>query len=73
VDCRKEAVAAIKYEGPNSFETSFQTLGEVASRGLMNNPQVQNGMAALGSDIDKQKFEELAKEAGLSAPATHNK
>ena len=36
VDCRKQAVDAIKYEGASAMEASFTTLGEIAMRGLMS-------------------------------------
>lgn len=67
VDCRAETVAALKYEGPSSMESSFRVLGEVAMRSLMSEPKVQASISGLGRDVDQSKIDALAKEAGLSA------
>ena len=68
VDCRAQSVAALKYEGPRSLEPAFETLGEVAMRGLMSDPKVAAGMAGLGSDMDKSQIEALGREAGMPIP-----
>lgn len=65
-DCRTEAVAALKYEGGAAIETSFSLLGEVAVRGLMNDPDVNKAMETLGGDMDKEKLQALLKEAGVA-------
>ncbi|HKD22854.1 MAG TPA: hypothetical protein VKB71_12645 [Rhizomicrobium sp.] len=65
VDCRTEAVAALKYEGTSAFESSFKVFGEIAMRGLMSDPKVAKGLAALGDSVDDSKFAELSKEAGV--------
>jgi hypothetical protein len=67
VDCRKETVAAIKYEGPSALETGFQVFGQVAGRGLFESPVVAANLAKMSSYVDKSKFEGLAKEAGVTA------
>jgi len=64
-DCRTESIAALKYEGAAAFETSFQVLGQVATRGLMSDPNVIKGMEGLGAAMDKGKLQALFKEAGL--------
>jgi hypothetical protein len=71
VDCHKETVEALKYEGTGVFETSFRVLGEVAARGLMSDPATQAEIGKLGSYVDKKKWSDLAKEAGVPtlAPA----
>jgi hypothetical protein len=69
VDCRKETVEALKYEGPASFEASFSTLGQVAMRGLMGHPTVMQDMTKFGSYGDKSKIDDLYKEAGVPPPA----
>ena len=66
-DCRKETIAALKYEGSGAMETSFGVLGQVAMRNLMNNDKVQQSINALGADVDQSKLEALLKEAGLSS------
>jgi len=69
VDCHKESVAAIKYEGITAISSGFQALGEVASRGLMNDPKVAAGMGDLDKYYDNGKLNELGQEAGVPAPA----
>ncbi len=69
VDCRKETVEALKYEGPASLETPFSTLGQVAMRGLMGHPTVAADMTKFASYADKAKLADLYKEAGVSEPA----
>lgn len=70
-DCRKEAVAAIKYEGQSAMQQSFEVLGQVAMRNLMTDPKVAAGLAELGTYADPNAFADLAKEAGVptGAPA----
>lgn len=66
VDCRKEAVAALKYEGSSSVETAFSLLGEVAMRGLMSDPHVQKSMESIGQALDEDAFKKLGEEAGAA-------
>ncbi|MFT3811619.1 MAG: hypothetical protein QM698_17030 [Micropepsaceae bacterium] len=63
VDCRAEAVTAIKNEGPNAIAVAFQTLGQIAGAGLMTAPEVAAGMSGLEANLDTQKLSELAEEA----------
>jgi hypothetical protein len=67
-DCRKETVAALKYEGDSAFETSFGVLGQVAMRGLMSDPVTDAELQKLAGDVDKDKLADLWKEAGLTLP-----
>lgn len=69
VDCRKETVDALKYEGTGSIGQAFGVLGQAAMRGLMSDPKVAEGMAGLGKSIDEKKFEEMLKEAGINSPS----
>lgn len=69
VDCRKETVDALKYEGTGSIGQAFGVLGQAAMRGLMGDPKVADGMAGLGKAIDESKFAEMLKEAGISSPS----
>jgi hypothetical protein len=64
-DCRKEAVAAIKYEGETSLVQSFEVLGQVAIRNLTTDPKVAAGFAEFGSYADPKAFGDLEKEAGV--------
>jgi hypothetical protein len=66
--CRKEAVDAIKYEGPGFLEKSFGALGEIAVGGLMTNPDVAKGLATWATPEDIQAFGALAAEAGRPTP-----
>jgi hypothetical protein len=66
VDCRKETVAALKYEGSSAIESSFRVLGEVAVRGLMSDPTVAAGVKNFTSYIDQDKLAEVGREAGIA-------
>lgn len=70
-DCRTQAVAAIKYEGSSTFESSFEVLGQVAMRGLTSSPEVSKGFGALSNGVDQQSIVDLFKDAGVpqEAPA----
>jgi hypothetical protein len=61
-DCRKETVAAIKYEGRDAIETAFGVLGEIAMTNLMSDPAVSKELTGLGAYLDKAKFEELGRD-----------
>jgi hypothetical protein len=63
VDCRKEVVDAVKYEGTGSFEDAFAAMGEAAMRGLMNEPQVSKGMEGFVEYFDKTRMEALFKDS----------
>ncbi|MBN8832357.1 MAG: hypothetical protein J0G94_17480 [Sphingomonadales bacterium] len=67
-DCRKEAVAALRNEGPGTIELAFRTVGEVAMRGLMSDPKTSAAMGAIGKAASEEKWSALAKEAGLAPP-----
>jgi hypothetical protein len=68
VDCHTEAVSAVKYEGEGAIEGGFQTLGLVASRGLMSDPASQAAMSDFTKYMDKKKWEDFGKEAGRPTP-----
>ena len=65
-DCHKETVAGLKYEGQSVIESGFNVLGQVAMRGLMNDPAVTGGMAKLTEGVDPEKLKALGIEAGLA-------
>jgi hypothetical protein len=65
VDCRSEAIAALKNEGGEALSSSFEMFGQVATRSLMNHPAVTKELEALGAMTDESKIEALAKEAGV--------
>lgn len=66
IDCRKEAVAALKYEGMPAIQQAFGVLGQVAMQGLMSHPAVGKNMEVLGAAVDEQKMGDLFKEAGVA-------
>ena len=65
VDCRKESVDALKYEGVSALEPAFSVAGEVAMRGLMSDPAVAKGLEGFGAGFDEAKLRELYAEAGV--------
>ncbi len=64
VTCRKETVAAIKYEGAGFLEKSFEAVGGIAVGGLMTNPDVARGLSTWATPEVIQAFTSLAVEAG---------
>jgi hypothetical protein len=65
-DCRKEAIAALKNEGPRALAESDQVLGQAAAMGLITDPNVTAGLAAGGAKYaDRSKWTGLYKEAGM--------
>ena len=56
VTCKEQAVKALKYEGQNSMETSFQVLGGVAARELFSDPDVAAGIAGVEKYLDAEKI-----------------
>ncbi len=70
VDCRPQVIAALKNEGSSAMEVSFQVLGQVAGRGLFNDPAVAEQTRGMATMVDPAKFAELGKEAGLPPAST---
>ncbi|HKP34786.1 MAG TPA: hypothetical protein VJT70_08430 [Sphingomicrobium sp.] len=66
VECRGEAVAAIKAEGRGSFAKSFGALGEAAVNQMFNSPQAQQELKSLDKGFDKEKLKALGREAGIA-------
>lgn len=65
VDCRKETVAALKYDGTGAIEQAFGVLGRVAVQGLMSHEAVSKNMDALAEAVDVEQLAALFKEAGI--------
>ena len=57
--CRKQTMDAIKYEGPVAFQQSFNVLGQVAMRELMDNKEVSASAGAFAQYMDKKKLESI--------------
>lgn len=68
VDCRRETVAAVKYDGPEAIKISFGLLGQVAMKVLMSDPAVNDATGEFVKYIDKAKLAALMAEGGLAAP-----
>jgi hypothetical protein len=66
VDCRKEAVAALKAEGRNGMIQSFGALGRAATEQMFQSPEAQVELESLGKNFDEAKLEALGAEAGLA-------
>lgn len=64
VECRPQAIEAIKFDGVSTIEASFGALGGVAMRGLMGDPLVQKELQQLGTFADPKAMAALISEAG---------
>jgi len=60
-DCAKELSAAYKSDGTDSIRVAFGTLGELAMRELMTNPNVSQSLNGMQKLIDNAK---VAKALG---------
>ena len=60
--CHDQSAAALKYEGPESFQVAFRLLGQVSMRELMTNPQVTAAMQEFARHLDKKKFAQFGQE-----------
>ena len=54
--CRTQVRDAVKYEGAQTLVGSFQVLGGVAMRTLMEDPAVAKGFEQLNSFVSKEKI-----------------
>jgi hypothetical protein len=70
VDCRKEAVAALKSDGEDAITQSFGELGKAATRQMFQSPQAQAELETLGKNFDDTKMNALAREAGIAEKET---
>ena len=66
--CRTETQAAIQNEGKQTVEYAFQILGQVATRGLFNDPHVTEGLKDLGKSLDEAKMKALFTPAPDTEP-----
>jgi hypothetical protein len=55
-DCTAQTRTALMQEGTEGFQAAFKTLGELAMGGVVEDAQVQAGMARLGERIDTQRL-----------------
>lgn len=54
--CRAEYRDAMKYEGEQTLIVSFGVLGQVAMKGLMEHPAVNNGIGELDNFVNKDSL-----------------
>ena len=66
VDCRKEAIAALKAEGDDAMLQSFGELGRAATHQMFQSPGAQTELETLGNNFDKEKIKALGREAGIA-------
>jgi len=67
-DCRTTAIASIKNDGGDAFKNSFAVLGQIAMRGLINDPKVNERMDQIDKYFDKKALEDFGRDAGLTPP-----
>ena len=65
VDCRPEAVAAMKAEGQDAMTKSFGALGQAATERMFRSPEAQTELKSLDKGFDKEKLKALGREAGI--------
>ena len=61
--CGAETRDALKYEGAVAIQSSFQTLGQVATQGLMSDAKVTAYMADLDKYVDLKALDEAPVKA----------
>jgi hypothetical protein len=64
-DCRRETVAAVRYDGVGAVQTSFGVLGQVAMSDIMTHSDVNREMEAMASHMDTARVGALLREAGV--------
>jgi hypothetical protein len=57
--CKSQTIAALKFEGNSTIESSFSVLGQVAGRELFSDPNVAQGMASIDKYIDSDAIQAL--------------
>lgn len=65
VDCRAEAVAALKNEGDSSLGPAFGVLGRTTASRIFNAPAVGAELEKLGESFDKDALKKLFADAGI--------
>ena len=68
VDCRAQAVAAVRGEGPQAMEEAAKALAASAARDLLADPATLAGMTGFLKYLDSQKLFGLMKDAGVTSP-----
>jgi hypothetical protein len=63
VNCEAQTKAAIASEGNTGLYAAFKSLGEVAMRELMTNPDVTSSVMAYAKYVDQKKLESVLGKA----------
>ena len=66
-DCRKEALEAVRTNGPRAIEGAFGLLGSVTVRQIMAEPSVSADAGGFSRYLDKDKWRQFAAEASPTA------
>lgn len=61
-DCRTEAAAAIKNDGPSAMQASFGVLGQIAMQGLMGDESVVKSMDRVDKYFDEKALTDFGRE-----------
>jgi len=68
VNCRVQAVTAIRTEGPQAVQGAVKALGASAARDLFADPSTLAGMTGFVKYLDTEKLIGLMKDTGVAAP-----
>lgn len=66
--CRKQFRDAMKYEGEQALRVSFEVLGQVAMRSLLDDPAVTKGFGELDLMIDQEKIKSVVSSEEPEQP-----
>jgi len=68
VNCRAQAVTAVRAEGPAAVQGAVKALGESAAHDLFTDPATLAGMTGFVKYLDTQKLFDLMKDTGITSP-----
>jgi hypothetical protein len=68
VNCRAQAVTAVRTEGPQAVEGAVKALGSSAARDLFTDPSTIAGMTGFVKYLDTEKLIGLMRDTGIAAP-----
>ena len=68
VNCRAQAVTAVRAEGPAAVQGAVKALGESAAKDLFTDPATLAGMTGFVKYLDTQKLFALMKDTGVTSP-----
>ena len=68
VDCRTQAVTAVRTEGPQAVQGAVKALGDSAARDLFADSATLAGMTGFVKYLDTEKLIGLMKDTGVSPP-----